>query len=219
MENIHIPWSRDLHRVWAVSILNLFVDEKVFRSLRSITDLRSPVFWKPEKLYDGSLAYWYRGHFPQYPCPPSFEFLCWPEDAYCSDWTWIVMSREVCDGISGGVLPLWWTPPKDLYQVLATSSRTFQFSPNWINLVLGRKEKFWNASVWNLVVIPSFSAIRFSVRVSLKVLLLDWLQSLGFGVGLLSDLVSPWELNGHWQVCCLVCGIPAWEELVAPHLQ
>ena len=32
--------------VWAVSILNCFFDKKVFRSLRSITGLRSPVFWE-----------------------------------------------------------------------------------------------------------------------------------------------------------------------------
>ena len=40
---------RNLLMVWAVSILNLFVDKKVFRSLRFITGLRSPVFFGNQK--------------------------------------------------------------------------------------------------------------------------------------------------------------------------
>ena len=36
--------------VWTVSIRNLFVDKKVFRSLRSITGLRSPVFMGTRKI-------------------------------------------------------------------------------------------------------------------------------------------------------------------------
>ena len=160
---VTVLWRRRYSRVWGLLL---------------VLDL--PSFWEPEKFCCRSLEYWWCGFFPEHPCPPSFEFLCWPENVCDSSWTWIVMSGEVCDGIPDCILLLWWTPPRDLCQDLATPSRTLLISPLLTQFGLGKKREVLQCTCLE----PDWKYLRLCDKV--------WYQSL-FESYLLGEFLFWWS--------------------------
>ena len=122
-----------------------------FKSLRSITGFRSPVFWGIRKILlykPGILMLW---TLSRAPLSTIFAFF----------WLWgcLMFKLNLGSDVKEGLLWnfrlytfLWWTMPRDLHQDLATPFRTFLIFPHCAGLVLGRREKFGGVNVWNLVI-------------------------------------------------------------------